>query len=309
MGYKRLRLLVRFETPYVTPLLADTIFGEFCWAFCWLRGEDKLKELLSNEKPVGFSDLLPKGKLPFPKYPKEPLYFSPKTPKDYELAKEFKKKRFLEKDVFKECVNKGKSFEDFLSCVKERLLKGKVKYEETKKDSATITSIHVSINRITGTAYEGKLYHLKENFLREGEIYVVYNRELLTREDIEEVFKILGLTGIGAKKSSGKGKFKVKVFDWDVPEPKKKEWFISLSTGLPEAEEVREYYADFFTKFPRHGREVASPKIFKKPVILSTPGSVFRAKEPLQLYGKLKEGVSPFKGHKHSFLVVPLFVG
>ncbi len=309
MEYERLRLLVKFETPYVTPLLADTIFGEFCWAFCWLQGEDRLKELLSNEKPIGFSDLLPKGKLPFPKYPKEPLYFSPRTPKDYELAKEFKKKRFLGKDVFKECVKEGESFEGFLNCVKERLLKGKFKDRETKKDSATITSIHVAINRITGTASEGKLYHLRENFIEEGEIYVVYNKELLTKEDVEEVFKILGLTGVGAKKSSGKGKFKVKVLDWDLPKANEKKWFISLSTGLPKAEEVEEYYADFFTKFPKHGREVASPKVFKKPVILSRPGSVFRAKESLELYGELKEGISSFTGHKHSFLVVPLFVG
>jgi CRISPR-associated protein Csm4 len=309
MGYGKLRLLLEFETPYVTPLLADTLFGEFCWVYRWLKGEGKLRELLSEEKPVGFSDLLPKGKLPFPKFPHEPFYFSPQSSKDYENLKKLKKKRFLKKEVVVECMKEASSFKEFLSCVKERLLKEEKEEKKKENEFEVLTSIHVAINRITGTAYEGKLYHLKENFLREGEIYVVYNTELLAKEDIEEVFKILGLTGIGAKKSSGKGKFKVKVFDWDVPEPKSKEWFISLSTGLPEAEEVREYYADFFTKFPRHGREVASPKIFKKPVILSAPGSVFRAKEPLQLYGKLKEGVSPFKGHKHSFLVVPLFVG
>ncbi|RUM45593.1 MAG: hypothetical protein DSY35_00560 [Desulfurobacterium sp.] len=309
MGYKKLRLLVKFETPYVTPLLADTIFGEFCWALCWLKGEDKLKEILNHEKPIGFSDLMPKGKLPFPKYPKEPLYFSPRTPKDYEITKEFKKKRLLEKDIFKECVGKGKSLEGFLNCVKECLLRGEKKEGGAKKDSATLTSVHVSINRITGTASEGKLYHLKENFVEEGEIYAVYNEELLSEEDIVEVFNVLGLTGIGAKKSSGKGKFKVKLLDWDLPAVREKEWFISLSTGLPKACEVDKYYADFFTKFPKHGKEVASPKIFKKPVILSRPGSVFRARKRLELYGELKEGVSYFTGHKHSFLVVPLFVG
>ena len=303
MGYKKLRLLVKFETPYVTPLLADTIFGEFCWVYSWLKGKDKLKELLSDEKPIGFSDLFPKGKLPFPKYPWED--FSPRTPKEYGQFKNFKKRQFVEKELFSRCIKEAASFKDFLNCLKEALLGKEVK---ERRDKVAVTSIHVSINRITGTASEGKLYHLKENFVEEGEIYAVYNEELLSEEDIVEVFNVLGLTGIGAKKSSGKGKFKVKLLDWDLPE-EGKEWFISLSTGLPKACEVDEYYADFFTKFPKHGREVASPKIFKKPVILSRPGSVFRARKRLELYGELKEGVSYFTGHKHSFLVVPLFVG
>ncbi|TCK06221.1 type III-A CRISPR-associated RAMP protein Csm4 [Phorcysia thermohydrogeniphila] len=320
MGYKKLRLLLKFETNYVTPLMADTLFGEFCWVYGWLKGEDELKRLLRDGKPIAFSDIFPEGYLPFPKYPKDPFSVSPETPEEYGRFKRLKKRRYLEKEIFKECIEKGGSFESILCCIRDKVLEVLKKEEEEGKKKeiiATEPSIHVSIDRIKGTAAEGKLYHLEETFTEKGELYVLYKEELLSKDDIKEIFQILGLVGVGAKKSAGKGKFSVEVSEgWDLPEVKEKNWFISLSTGLPRGDEVEEYYAEFFTKYPKHGREVAIPRVFKNPVILAKPGSVFKISEerkqnPEEPYGELKSGVSPLsdKGHRHSFLIVPLFVG
>jgi len=315
MGYKKLRLLLKFESSYVTPLTADTIFGEFCWVYSWLKGEDELRELLKKGKPVAFSDVFPEGYLPFPKYPKSPFFVSPKTFEEYGRFKRLKKRRYLEKEIFKECAEKGNFFENTLRCIKKKVLERE--QDEIDKIIATETSLHVSIDRIKGTAAEGKLYHLEETFIKKGELYVLYKVEFLSEDKIKEIFRVLGLIGIGAKKSAGKGKFSVEACkEWDLPEIKEKNWFMSLSTGLPREDEVGEFYAEFFTKYPKHGREIAIPRVFKNPVILAKPGSVFKISEkrkrnPEEPYGELKSGVSPLsdKGHKHSFLVVPLFVG
>ena len=306
MEYKKLCLKLLFETPVITPLQSDTLFGEFCWTLRFIYGEDKLKKLLSEEKPLGFSDPLPSGYLPMPKYP---LDISIENEENYKALKKFKKHSFVKKDTLQECLEKSADLSELMECLFRKISESEEFYKKS-------LSVHVSINRITGTAYEGKLFHLEESFYSVPlEVYVVFKSNLITKKEIKKIFEILGAIGFGAKKSSGKGKFKViEVKDAEFTERKKDGWFMSLSTGLPGTDEVEDMYAEFFTKFPKHGREVADARIFKNPIILSRTGSLFKAKSEclnLPLFGKLLNGVSAFEkeGHKHSSFIVPLFVG
>jgi len=302
---RKFQAKLRITTPLATPFQSDTLFGEFCWHFKFLYGPERLEELLSKGVFVALSDLLPEGWLPMPKFPIRGGFDSLES---YKRFKELKKKKFVRVETFKRALEESSSFEEF--CRELYSLAEQEKGESPLKQSSRV---RVAINRITGTAYEGKLFQVEELFPKANlfNLYGLFDPELIKKEEVKATLELLGMGGFGAKKSSGAGKFEVVELKegWELPERGDK-WFVSLSTGLPEEEEVEKLYADFFTKFPKHGREVARPEIFKEPIVLSRPGSTFKAKEKKAFYGSLV-GISapPLQGHKHSRLVVPLFVG
>ncbi len=302
---RKFQAKLRIITPLATTFQSDTLFGEFCWHFSFLYGSDRLKELLSKGAFVVFSDIFPEGRLPMPKFPVKGGFDSIES---YKKFKELKKKRFVGVETFKEALEKSSTFEEF--CKELYSLAEQEKDESFFKQSSRV---RVAINRLTGTAYEGKLFQVEELFpkVKFFTLYGLFEPELISADEVKATLEFLGLSGFGAKKSSGAGKFEIVEFkeEWELPE-RGENWFVSLSTGLPEGGEVEEFYADFFTKFPKHGREVARPEIFKEPLILSRSGSTFKAREKKEFYGSLVEISAPaLKGHKHSRVVVPLFVG
>jgi CRISPR-associated protein Csm4 len=248
-------------------------------------------------------------------FPKLPLSLPFGSIKEYSGLKKVKKRRYLRISTLGELLS-CLTFDDRVSAEKDVadiLLResggGKALKEET--------SIHVSINRLTDTAHPGKLFHLRETFTEDGfrfKIYGLYRPGATSLKEVVETFTFMGLDGFGAKKSAGKGKFAVVEEEegWGPLESIERggKWFISLSTGLPDKDEIEDGYGEFFTKFPKHGREVARAEVFKNPLILSRPGSLFKAKEKKPLYGSTVTISAPsLRGHRHSRLVVPLFVG
>ena len=68
------RYKIRPVSPIMTPLMSDTLFGHFCWAVRYEKGEDYLENFLSSYKkgnppPVLFSSALISGYLPRPVLP------------------------------------------------------------------------------------------------------------------------------------------------------------------------------------------------------------------------------------------------
>jgi len=296
---KRFSLRVRFLSGFPADLQSDTLFGEFWWAYGFLKGFEKLEELIRRPSLV-LSDPIPEGYLPFPKVP---LNLSFKNPREYRQTKKLKKKRWIKASNFKEAVQNSASFEEFC----ENLTAGLKELEEEEK-RRELLRIGITVDRTTGVPLEGALYHRRELFNPEPyRLYGLVDGDL-TPEEVEEVFAFLGENGVGPKKSSGSGKFEVERAPWDLKESGKT-WFLSLSTGLPEGNEVEELYAEFFTKFPKHGREVGVPQVFKEPLIQSKAGSVFKASKGTRgkaFYGSTLT-ISCLNGHRHSRLVLPLF--
>jgi CRISPR-associated protein Csm4 len=302
---EKFRVRLKINTPLATPFQSDTLFGEFCWHFGFLYGFDRLEKLLKQEVFVAFSDVFPEGWLPMPKFPLKGGFDSVES---YKRFKELKKKKFIKVEVFTRAIEESNDFKGFGEKLYELAAE-----EEERKPLKQSLRVRVAINRLTGTAYEGKLFQEEESFPKEEffNLYGLFEPALISRSEVKAALEFLGLSGFGAKKSSGKGKFEIVEFTegWNLPE-RGDSWFISLSTGLPEKEEIEDFYADFFTKFPKHGREVARPEVFKEPLILSRPGSIFRAREKKEVYGSLVGISAPaLKSYKHSRVVVPLFVG
>ncbi|ADU96836.1 protein of unknown function DUF324 [Thermovibrio ammonificans HB-1] len=294
--------------------LSDTIFGEFCWLYRFIHGERKLKELLNSEEPpVAFSNFMPQGAVPVPKAPLTLTIFDIES---YSLAKKFKKIPFVREELLKKAA-KGVSdpitlnnrlFEHFKKSVK---LENKTEEDFPKLVKNKTSRQRVKVARISSLE-EGGLFNQNELFLNEKVRLIVAVHSSL-KEEIKEIVRLMGEIGIGQKKSLGYGSFKVVSVEYWKNELSEnaENWFISLSTGLPRKEEIEDGFADFGVKYPKHGPEISAygyTVVFKKPVIFSRAGSVFKGKVKKPVYGSLLEGKSVIPEHKHPSFIVPLFI-
>jgi len=106
---EKFSLRVKFPSGFSPNLQSDTLFGEFWWAYGFLKGFERLEELVKRPAIV-LSDPIPEGYLPFPKVP---LNFSFENPQEYQQVKKLKKKRWIKASNFKEAVQNSASFEEF----------------------------------------------------------------------------------------------------------------------------------------------------------------------------------------------------
>ncbi|MEO2069680.1 MAG: type III-A CRISPR-associated RAMP protein Csm4 [Desulfurobacteriaceae bacterium] len=293
---KTVKITVKPETSFITPLQSDTIFGEFCWQYRYRYGKERLEELLGNydENPfIIFSDGFPKGFFPIPKFPMKKNPLEDGDSEIYAALKKFKKVRFISEKLFKNFKSMDELFELFLNEWEKKSLENFLFSFWKTEDQ-----VHVSIDRFLGTAREGALFETKEMFfdIEHLNIYARFDDEKIGENDIGEVLEIIGTFGFGAKKSWGKGKFKVEeVKEVSFCEPKDANYFVSLSTGLPKEKEIEDFYAEFITKYPKHGNDVCSGSIFKRPVLLTSSGSVFKFREK-----KESDGNAPISRAKTS---------
>ncbi len=321
---EKLKLKLSFQSAVSTPLQSDTIFGEFCWHYRFLYGEEKLRNILGEKPAVVFSNGIPEGYLPMPIYPFGKNLNDIRLESGwceaqefYTRMKKFKKVAYVKKEIFEQFIPKlplkkvmFKLFEIFLNELNE----------EDKKSRSFLTTkgvfiegeiTRVSIDRRSGKALEGFLFQERSYYTEYPiSIYLLYDPERVERKEIEETFKFMGISGFGAKKSVGKGKFKCEFKEWDLKETisgKGKLAFVSLSTGYPKDEEIKDLYAEFLTKFPKHGREFGEAAIFKNPVVVTKQGSVFVPKEKKEYYGTF-EKLSKNPEHLHSLHIIPYFV-
>ncbi len=321
---ERLKLQLYFQSAISTPLQSDTLFGEFCWHYRFLYGEEKLKNLLGEKPAVVFSNGLPEDYLPTPIYPFGRNLNDVRIESGwceaqefYTSMKKFKKVAYVKKELFEQFVRElplkevmVKLFEIFLRELKEKDRKPE-NFLTTKSVFREGEITRVSIDRRSGKALEGFLFQERSYYTEYPiSVYFLYDPERLERKEIEETFEFMGVSGFGAKKSVGKGKFSFKLEEWDLMETaagKGKLAFISLSTGYPKAEEIKDLYAEFFTKFPKHGREFGEAAIFKNPVVVAKQGSVFIPEEKKEFYGEFKK-LSKNPEHLHSLHIIPYFV-
>lgn len=281
---KTYRLKLKPKSSFLTPWQSDTIFGGLCWAMAWRKGKAELAQFL-NEYKTGnpafiLSDGMPGDLLPAPAH----LSLIVKTD-DYQKAKNLKKIAWL-KPVDFEMLRKGHFKADLY---------------ENIKPFKPFTTMHSSINRITGTTGDdGSLFELLEYNLDAKETNADYlSVYLKIREGYEDtvmsLFSDLSSSGYGAKKSSGKGSFELagglEEFN-GFSAFSGANAFISLSNFMPAPDDPTEGYYKTLVKYGKLGAEYAfSGTPFKKPLLLLTTGSVFRVNSIKPFYGQMVKGV------------------
>ena len=287
---KTYRLRIKPQSSFLTPWQADTIFGSLCWIIAWRDGEGALKKFLleyENHQPVFvLSDGMPGDLLPAPAH--LPLIMTKTENRDdYEKAKKLKKVSWLSPEMF-ESIRRGNLENDLL---------------EDCKTLKTFTTLHSSINRITGTTgEEGSLFELQEYAL-EKSLHTI-SIYLKIRDGWEEkVFSLckdLSLMGYGKKKSVGKGSFKI-IGDLELFETFERledsNGFLSLSNFVPSASDPTEGYYKTMVKYGKLGGEFTfSENPFKKPLMMLTAGAVFKVNGAVKpFYGRMVEGLSSIK--------------
>lgn len=331
---KRLKITIKPTSSFISEMQSDTVFGHFCWAWRDIFGEESLQKNLKgyDERPfIVFSSAFPSDMLPLPILPSvEPKVFESSLKNIFPnedaakvsayFGKKQKKNNLIAWNELQLALSENITSESLLVNYMKGCDYKNGKLMPTKEEGLCEKELVFknSISRETGTTVKGggSLYHFSETFFNEKQevkldIYSMYDDRVISAGAIEEVFSVIGKTGFGKDKSTGKGRFEIcAVVDEPkelAPHCKNPNGFISLSCG------VSDQYSDLlygktFTKFGKHGGTMAvQGKHIKNPIIMYKPGSTFTIKEQKPFYGKGVELDPMAKGHFHSAFMVPLF--
>lgn len=307
----RQRYLVRIwlTSPLATPMHSGTLFGQLCWSWRYLHGEESLARWLRDlrEDPLLISDALPRGYLPRPLV--RPAAREQVLP-ERELAafKRLKKRVWLSRESF--LKHRGGLDES-------RLLVALREDEQREAQLAAREELlearmaHNTIDRRTGTTPKsGGLYFTDEwwppGARLEREIFVESGLEAAR---VRELFELTGKWGFGKDASTGRGRF-----DVESVEPAPRELFefpgnrrLSLSHGTltPNMGDCRYRLHVHYGKSGSLYSIGAKP--FKYPMTLLTPGATFQPADDGP-FGALLENVHPAYPqvvHSGWHLVVP----
>lgn len=303
------KLTLKLKSGLLSELQSDTVMGHFCWRLKDRFDNEVLEEFIElfwNDNPVFTisNGLLEKDywdekrreiirtELFFPKpfiHIKE-IGSKPKNKKDkmieFLINKELKSVELLTIEQFNLAIN-GKVNELYESIMTDEL--PRPKFESDLK-------VSVEIDRNSFSAREGQLFSYYPKFLDEDTRVVflikIINEKTFAEFKCAEILKEVFELGFGRKKSSGYGQFEVigelKSFD-EIKEPRNDlNSFIALGNYLPSADDGinNNCHYDFLVKYGRLSEEKSlSENPFKKPLIMLTPGSVFRTEKIKEYYG------------------------
>ncbi|OPX90695.1 MAG: hypothetical protein A4E53_00872 [Pelotomaculum sp. PtaB.Bin104] len=289
-------LKLRLNGGFITSLQADTVFGGLCWLIRYREGIESLQLMLedfrsgspwfvlSNACP---GDLLPKPLIKVNR-------FVPTT-RDEQLKQAIEGKRLKKIEYL--------TREEFISLISGA---GPV-LEDREKPIRCISTLHNQISRICGsTADGGQLFEQTENYINQKDknnqeqdylsIYIKL-REPGLRDWLLDQFCLLGQTGIGKRKSTGKGSFSViEMEQCDLFENiKEPNGYLSLSNFVPAPGDPTEGHYRIFVKYGKLGEEYALTSYpFKHPLLMIQTGSVFFTKgEVRPFYGQMVENIAP----------------
>ena len=263
---KTYRITLQVQSAFGTPLVGDSLFGQFCWAITNQFGQQRLTELLqgySEQQPFAvFSDAFPTGYLPLPHLPSNFWQTA-----DHFDRKALKKKQWIGLSDLKQPVSQWQ-----LLAKAEKDL-----FEKTLKDQP-----HNSISRKTGSTGNGFSPYMSEQIWYQPntqlDIYLTLDESRLSLNDCLELLKQIGLFGYGRDASIGLGKFAILQADEFNYSESSANVYLTLANCAPQnlgLDKTRCYY-QITTRFGRHGNVKAlSANPFKKPIILAKAGAVF----------------------------------
>lgn len=261
---------IKLQSPLVTQLKGDTIWGHIAWGIANHEGEQAVANFLEEEKSATpsliVSSAFPKGTIckPFPKHEDRKLKLSTE---EYSKIKKSKKEKF---------VSAAKYFSELSENEPKSFM-----FEQ-------IQAMHNSINRFSNTVEEGNLFAVEELWST-GQDFDLYILSSYPIERINQLLEWAFENGYGADSSTGKGKISVENI---IPvQPKiNSNKYVALAPFVTDFSEIKEnsLRANTFIRTGKIGGAFASSMSpYKKTVILFDEGAVFESEMPLQFIGKL----------------------
>lgn len=268
-----IRLVIKPLTGFGSLPVGETFFGQSCWTIRNLFGEERLQELLKGycqgEPFLVVSDAFPSGYIPLPLMPS---FFWETGSEDLKVLK---KRRWFPRNKLSEPLTGWQK----LACSDSEVFGGNLFSKE-------FIQTHNSIDRGTGTTGSAEFAPFVQSvqfFNGEFDLYLGFDSKRISQTELEETFRVIGVSGFGRDASVGLGKFEV-LNSEEVYFKTNKSSVMTLSgcciSGL-ELGSPTFYKPD--TYFGRHGSLYANgANPFKKPIIKVQTAAVLTPSQPLE---------------------------
>jgi len=303
------KLTIEPLTSFRTPLQSDTIFGHLMWALRYTEGEAALQEFLAPYRkgeppPLLVSAGFPAGTLPVP-------VVKPEQRKDGQESK-----RSLADNVVGDMLHKALEEDRYLPMAQwEKLarsvsarrlsqLRGEAQKElrdlrDTEREHPVTRT---AVDRITGSAREGRLFVSMETFYGPERRFEVWHKIEEGQEGLLERvsawWKWIERNGFGRGKSRGHGAFRIdqRLTDAadELPQVAQPNGFVTLSAWVPKAGDPTNVTYRTRIKRGKLAEARAIPSPWKKPLLMLEPGAMARLEEGgdvREWYGRLVEDV------------------
>lgn len=253
-----MRLYKTTLTPtsnFATPLKGDTLFGQLCWALRYTFGEARLEELLLNYENTPFlvvSDGFAKGFVPKPSLP------------SFLLGEESDKKKENRKKVW--LTLRDLENGDFCKALTN---------EDASCFVKTIATVKNSLNYKTFTTDDKGTfapYSERENSISQTDIYFLID-DCFSLDELQQSLQKVSKMGYGKNSSIGKGFFEFCNFE-EIKLAQSSKTFMTLSPAVLLGQDIKNSYYEPFTRFGKHGAELANTNPFKKPLLLANSGAI-----------------------------------
>jgi len=248
---KLIKVKITPHSSFVTFPKGDTLFGHFAY-HSFLKGEKTFENYISEKPKIIFSDILPDGYLYKPTLPLKAFGL------DESEKKAFRKKAWITVDTLQD----------------GNLIKAK-EFSFYKKE----IKVRNSLNRVsfsTDDSGEFAPFSLEElSFIYQPVIYVMFDKNSFSQEQIIKQLNFIGKVGFGKKGSIGKGHFSAKLDEafkgFDEVESN---YYLTLSpTILNKQPNIQKAYYNTFNRF---GKSHSSQTPFKKPLLMAESGAVVK---------------------------------
>lgn len=276
---------------FATSLKGDTLFGQICWAIRYTFGEAKLTSLLSNYETSPFlvvSDGFAKNYLPKPSLPSTLLG------EDSNNKKTNRKKIWLTLDDLKNG--------NFTNTKTD---------EEVSNKSKTVAIVKNSLNYKTFTTDDSGTfapYSENESAISPKDVYFLVS-DSFTIDELQYSLDTVAQMGFGKNASIGKGFFTFSDFE-EIKLVQTSKTLMTLSPAVLEGQNIQKAYYEPFTRFGKHGADLANKNPFKKPLLLANSGAivVFDESYTKPYVGKAIKGYSIHENtvHQGYAIVIPI---
>ncbi|QLB41732.1 MULTISPECIES: CRISPR-associated protein Csm4 [Mannheimia] len=260
-------------TAFGTPLVGDSLFGQFCWAVSHRLGEAKLTELLqgyTTGKPFAvISDAFPSGFLPLPVLPSQ-LWEKGEVAQD---RKVLKKKALIAFDTHTQAVN---SWQKSAKSDSEVMCKTKHPQPHNTLSRQTMTT---GKDGMFAPYAMPQIWYQHDTAL---DLYIVVDEQRISVDEVTQCLSDMGQFGFGRDASIGLGKFKIESVQAVQFATENANAYLTLANTAPQGVDLdkNDSFYQLHTRFGRHGGLAAlGQNPFKKPIILAKCAAIFRPTE------------------------------
>lgn len=320
-SYVDLLLRIKPRTPFLTPILADTLWGLLAWAYRYIFGENKLNEFIPTSDappPLLVSDAFPSAYLPRPLIPVTAEQLEnlltiqegiSKDSRDYLVhiaaAKRWMDRTLLPRDEVLSVLAGTRSFLDLLRDGIAEEMQPRPRFVKRRQDQEAaeqkLARRHNVIDRQRGGAKrEDGLYTHQELHL--NGIWYLYLRTTYSPDRLRPLFEFVGQNGFGKRASTGLGQFEL-VDDFEPHTlfnhpPAGANAFMTLSSSYVAenlSADLNDANYSFYVKRGKIGpfwRHQQKGDFIKRPLVLFKAGSIFRSANPARPWqGRLLNNV------------------